>query len=188
MKFRWLIALCVIFACGLVGADTSLHLVQQQRITQAQAAAASQRAEDRADYDALLSKYSKLYDQLVTAGETPSQPAPEAVKGDTGATGPVGPKGDPGQNATDTQVAAAVVDYCAAHGGCIGAPGQTGAAGSDGVDGSPGVAGPVGPAGPSGPSGVSVTGVSCVRTDTGTVFEFTFSDGTTHDVAGNCRP
>lgn len=139
-------------------------------------------------YDGLLSKYSALYEQLLKAGETPSQPAPEAVKGDTGATGATGPKGDPGQNATDTQVAAAVADYCAAHGGCIGAPGQTGAAGAAGANGADGASGATGPAGPAGTDGRGITGVTCVQLDDkSTAFEFAFTDGTTQDVAGRCN-
>lgn len=200
MRVRWLIALCVIFACGLVGADTSLHLVQQQRITQAQASAASQRSEDRADYDALLSKYSKLYDQLVKAGETPSQPAPEAVKGDTGATGPVGPVGEAGRGIRDitcttngwlVTLTDGTVDNA---GTCIGQTGLTGPAGESST-----VAGPQGPAGadstvpgpqgPSGADGVSVTGVTCVSlADHSTAFEFTFSNGSKTDVPGKCSP
>jgi hypothetical protein len=143
-------------------------------------------------YDSLLSKYSALYDQLLKAGETPEQPAPEAVKGDTGATGPVGPKGEPGENATDTQVAVAVADYCAAHGGCIGAPGQTGAAGAagaDGANGADGAPGATGPAGPAGADGRGITTITCVTTaDKSTAFQFAFTDGTTQDVPGKCTP
>lgn len=97
--------------------------------------------------ETLQSEYNKLYREFQQAtGEKPKAASPESVKqiagtpgakgeaGDRGAQGLPGIPGLNGQNATDAQVAGAVGDYCASHGGCIGKTGQTGAAGAPGAN------------------------------------------------------
>lgn len=93
---------------------------------------------------------------------------------------------------------------CVGDTGTAGSPGAAGTAGTpgkDGVDGQPGapgadgatgVTGPQGEPGATGPTGATGTGVSsvsCTTNDDGaTAFRFTFTDGSTQDVAGDCTP
>lgn len=53
--------------------------------------------------------------------------------------GPQGPDGEQGPAPTDEQILAAVTDYCASSGLCVGPQGATGATGSSGSSGPPGV-------------------------------------------------
>lgn len=118
---------------------------QQSQAASAADEAAAQRAEE----------VEALRQQVLALGEEPvvSPPPATPVKGDAGETGPRGP------GPTAEQIAAAVAEYCAANGGCIGAagsnglPGVNGKDGEDGNDGAPGAAGATGPAGPAGPAG-----------------------------------
>lgn len=78
------------------------------------------------------------------------------TKGDTGtpgAAGSPGPQGEPGPAPSDAQILAAVDQFCASHGGCVGPTGATGEVGPAGPQGDPGPAGPQGEQGPPGPIG-----------------------------------
>lgn len=151
---------------------------------------------------------NKLRDQIYQLGETPAASAPSQSEIDKatspipGPVGQTGAKGDPGQNATNDQVAGAVQDYCAAHGGCIGAPGQTGAAGPAGKDGQsgadgangavgppgpPGADGAQGPAGPAGPAGSDGRGVTSITCQNDGSWLITYTDGTTSTTQGPCK-
>lgn len=100
--------------------------------------------------------------------------------GEAGKTGATGVAGADGQNATSAQIGAAVAVYCAANGNCQGPAGAEGTNGTNGTNGSDGAAGK---------DGTGISGVSCVaETDGSTAFRFTFTDGTSQDVAGPCTP
>lgn len=76
----------------------------------------------------------------------------------------------------------------------MGVPCQTGATGTTGATGPQGPTGATGPAGSDGKDGSDgrdgrgVSSVTCVATDSGTAYRFTFTDSTTTDVAGACVP
>lgn len=92
--------------------------------------------------------------------------------GPAGKSGSPGPSGAPGVNGANSTVA-----------GPQGSPGPAGAPGQDGAPGKDGAPGPAGPAG----NGLS--SVTCVaEADASTAFRFTYTDGTTQDVAGACTP
>jgi hypothetical protein len=161
-------------------------------------------------YDELFAAYQQLDRDCATADDCETDaPSPSEVSEAApipGAQGDQGVAGRDGRDASDEQVQRAVTQYCAANGcrglpgpdgaagrdGSTGAPGANGvdgAAGSPGADGAPGAVGPQGPAGNDGAPGVGVASVSCVLTDElVTVFRFTFTDSTTHDVQGLCTP
>jgi hypothetical protein len=186
-RYRWLIVLCVVFACGLVVADTSLHIVQQHRISNLQQIVADTKSDDAKAYRALLDKYSKLYSQLARSGQKPSQPAPSDIEplpgpagktgpagatgpsGPAGATGPKGEKGDPGPT------------------GPAGAEGAPGDPGAQGPQGDPGPAGPSGATGPQGPAGVDGRGITAVTCQDDGSWLITYTDGTTSAASGPCK-
>lgn len=189
-RFRWIAAVCVILACGLVVSDASLHIVQQHRISNLQQIVGDTKADDAKAYQALLDKYTKLYSQIARSGQTPSQPAPSEIEplpgpaGKTGATGATGPSGPVG--ATGPQ-------------GEKGEPGPIGPAGADGTDGAPGDPGPqgppgdpgpagaTGPAGPQGPAGADGRGITSVTCQDDGSWLITYTDSTTSTAQGPCK-
>lgn len=149
----------------------------------------------------LRDKVDALYEQVLAAGENPvvepetsNPPASVTTPGEKGETGP------PGRPPTVAEIVAAFNAYCAANNGCRGGVGPAGAPGAPGesIVGPQGELGPVGPQGPQGEqgepgapgaSGISVIDIYCVAVDpVATAFRFTFSDGSTIDVAGPCIP
>lgn len=183
---RWVLPFLLVFTVAF-GGSVLWHQMVLNRATIIQnhaAETASDAAQDREITD-LTKSLSEANKRL---GEAGLPQVPVVVQQTE-----TGPKGDPGENATDAQVASAVADYCAVHGGCIGAAGQTGAAGNDGVagkdgtngvDGSPGIPGAVGPQGPAGVDGRGISSVSCQPDGSWLV---TYSDGTTSTTDGPCR-
>jgi hypothetical protein len=183
-RFRWIAAVCVILACGLVVSDASLHIVQQHRISNLQQIVAATKADDAKAYQALLDKYTKLYSQIARSGQTPSQPAPSDIEplpgpagkpgaagpsgpvGPVGATGPKGDKGDPGQ---------------------VGDSGPDGPPGDPGPQGDPGPAGATGPTGLQGPAGADGRGITSVTCQDDGTWLITYTDGTTSTADGPCK-
>lgn len=158
--------------------------------------------EAAARYDRLFDEYSKLYDESEQQGVKPSTTNPDdvpakATSGPTGATGATGQDGTdgndgaPGLDGRDgrdgTDGAQGATGATGAT-GAAGATGETGAAGTSGADGATGAQGPAGPAGATGTDGRGVAAIDCIATDAGTAFRFTYTDGTTSDVAGTCTP
>lgn len=162
-------------------------------------------------YDRLFGEYSKLYDESKNHGVQPSTTNPTDVPdtatsgstGPAGAAGAVGAQGPRGDMGVPGQTGPAGKDGQKGDTGAPGATGDTGpagspgTAGSDGAPGAQGVPGPQGATGPAGPAGKDgadgkdgrgIATVSCITTDTGTAFRFTFTDGTTTDVTGPCAP
>ncbi|MFJ3383987.1 MULTISPECIES: hypothetical protein [unclassified Curtobacterium] len=160
-------------------------------------------------YDRLFDEYSKLYDESEQQGVKPSTTDPSSVPskatsgsttgtpGATGATGSTGQAGAPGKDGRNGK------DCEDGSEGEAGAAGSTGATGDMGVPGQTGATGATGATGPQGPTGATgaagkdgtdgkdgrgVASVSCVATDTGTAYRFTFTDSTTTDIAGDCVP
>lgn len=125
---------------------------QSERAANAEAQAAAESEQRGQDIEALRDQVYELGETPVVAPPTsgPSWPANR-----DGRDGEDGEDGQDGLNATPEQIAAAVAEWCAANGNCIGATGQTGSAGRDGRDGLDGldsvVPGPMGPQGPAGP-------------------------------------
>lgn len=76
--------------------------------------------------------------------------------------GPQGPEGDPGRAPSPEEIAAAVADYCAAHGDCRGSQGIAGTPGKDGQDGQS-VQGPQGVPGSNGVNGSNGLGITRVQ-------------------------
>lgn len=181
----------------------SLYIVQNQRIANVRAAdvankatSAKELAKADARYNDLFNNYSQLYKQLKDNSVTPSAPNPDVIS-QPGATGSTGPTGAQGPGPSDSQVLSGVGSFCTMHPtACVGSAGTNGTNGQDGTQ------GPIGPAGPQGTSGVNgtngtngtngvgIASVSCVlEADmVTTAFQFTFTDGTTQDVAGSCIP
>jgi len=165
-------------------------------------------------YDRLFEEYKSLYDQSQKEGVEPLTTDPSDVPsaatssssgtpgtpGATGSTGDAGPPGKDGADGADGRDGRNGDDGSPGTAGGIGAagemgvPGQTGTPGADGATGPPGPAGPAGAPGTAGKDGADgkdgrgVAAVSCVLTDTGSAFRFTFTDATTSDVAGTCTP
>lgn len=186
----------------------SATLSQQNRDLTDQLGEASSR------YDRLFEEYKSLYDQSQKEGVEPLTTDPSdvpsaatsATSGIPGATGSTGAIGPPGQDGADGVDGADGRDGRNGDDGSAGTAGSTGASGDMGVPGqmgAPGVDGATGPQGPAGPSGSTgaagkdgadgkngrgVASVTCVLTDTGTAFRFTFTDATTSDVSGTCMP
>ncbi|MFJ3381900.1 hypothetical protein ACIPJ2_15995 [Curtobacterium sp. NPDC090217] len=157
-------------------------------------------------YDRLFDEYSKLYDESEQQGVRPSTTDPSDVPskatsgstpGATGATGATGIPGAPGKDGRDGKDGEDGAD------GLNGSDGRSGATGDMGIPGQTGAAGPTGATGPQGPTGATgpagkdgtdgkdgrgVASVTCVATDAGTAYRFTFTDSTTADVAGACVP
>ncbi|WP_344766174.1 hypothetical protein [Aeromicrobium panaciterrae] len=130
--------------------------------------------------DKANAKVAALGSQVRRLGEEPvvsvkPVPAPAPVRG---ATGPAGPAG---QNATDSQVAAAIATYCISHGGCRGPVGPAGAAGAAGTNGTNGADGKDGADGADGKDGRGIASVTCQGLGTLTL-TITYSDGTSEQV------
>jgi len=191
----WRDLLSALIVLVVIGGGTTVIILQSLALSQFQASGETK--------DGIITSQqndiTKLRNQVYALGHKPvvAQPSPVPSTPQTGVKGDKGDTGEQGPGPSSGQVAGAVQDYCAVHGGCIGAPGQTGAAGKDGADsvvpgpqGPPGAASTVpGPQGAPGADGVSVTGVSCVAlSDGSTAFEFTFSNGSKTDVPGACIP
>lgn len=165
-------------------------------------------SEAAARYDRLFDEYSKLYDESEQQGVKPSTTNPDdvptkATSGPTGATGAAGQDGSDGDDGTpgadgrdgrDGKDGAQGAPGATGATGATGAAGETGAAGTAGTDGATGPQGPQGPTGATGANGTDgkdgrgVASIDCVATDAGTVFRFTYTDGTTADVPGSCTP
>lgn len=159
-------------------------------------------------YDRLFAEYTSLYDQSRKEGVKPSTASPQdvpstatsGVAGAPGAAGATGAAGTPGAAGRDGRDGSDGADGSTGATGATGATGDMGVPGQTGATGSVGATGPQGPAGPTGPAGADgkngtdgkdgrgVVSVTCVVTDTGTAFQFTFTDNTTSDVAGLCTP
>lgn len=118
-----------------------------------------------ADYEALAGLVEALGGPPIPPPSVPSTtivddtlviegpPGPAGLPGADGQDGARGRPGDPGPGPSDEQVAEAVLDFCAAHADCRGAPGTDGQT----------VVGPAGPegasiVGPQGPPGETVVG------------------------------
>jgi hypothetical protein len=197
---RWQDIVAAFIICAVIVSGTTIIIWQQALLAGTQ----TQDGVQNSVIQQQQSTINKLREQILKLGETPAASAPSQSEidkatspGPAGATGAKGDKGDPGQNATDSQVTDAVQDYCASHGGCIGAPGQTGAAGAPGANGAdstvpgpqgpqgdPGPIGPPGPAGANGTDGRGITSVTCQ--DDGT-WLITYTDGTTSATQGPCK-
>jgi len=150
--------------------------------------------------DVLQDEYNKLYREYRDAtGKVPSAPSPSVVRGQNGAQGPrgdmgvpgqTGPKGDLGpqgpQGATGAPGATGAT-------GAAGQTGATGATGADGAQGPQGATGPAGPPGPGGPAGANgsdgrgIQSISCDGDGATSVWNITYTDGSTVTVAGPCR-
>jgi len=165
-------------------------------------------------YDRLFEEYKSLYDQSQKEGVEPLTTDPSEVPsaatssssgtpGATGSTGDAGPPGKDGADGADGRDGRNGDDGSPGSAGGIGATGTAGEMGVPGQTGPPGADGAAGPQGPAGPAGTpgadgkngadgkdgrGVASVSCVLTDTGSAFRFTFTDATTSDVAGTCTP
>lgn len=131
---------------------------QSERAATAEAQAAVESEQRGQDIEALRDQVYELGETPVVAPPTPGPSSPPSSRdGRDGEDGEDGQDGQDGQSATVDQVAAAVADWCAASGNCIGAKGQPGDDGRDGRDGLdsviPGPMGPQGPAGPPCPDG-----------------------------------
>ena len=176
---RWAVASRVIFGVVVVVGSVGFGFYS---------AAANVALQDRyldtvASLDDARVDANRLYEQLAKSGQTP-EVVPEArtapIPGEKGARGPQGVPGDAGP--------AGVAGVA----GADGAPGTDGTNGADGVDGQLGADGADGAPGPQGPSGADGRGISSVEcavvADGVTAFRFTFTDGTTQDVAGACTP
>ena len=198
----WNVASVVLVAVAFIGV-IGVMWAQQARISDVDAA-----------YEHLVSQYTQVYQDCQTSKHCDTNATPPSqVKGATGAQGPAGATGAAGatgpQGPAGRGVASLVcttsgwmITYTdgdsTTSGTCVGPTGATGATGAQGIPGPAGQTGATGPAGPAGPAGAtgptgaagtSVTGVSCVAEKDGTTaFRFTFSDGTTNDVAGPCHP
>lgn len=180
-------------------------LQQQNRDLTSQLGEASNR------YDALFDEYKQLYDQSRKQGVEPSTTNPSdvpsaATSTTAGPAGAAGVQGLPGRDGADGRDGRNGEDGAdgtngapgaAGTPGDMGVPGQTGATGAVGQTGATGPQGPAGPAGADGAPGApgadgkdgrGVVSVTCVLTEDGTAFEFTFTDNTTSDVAGLCTP
>lgn len=175
------------------------QLTQQNRDLTEQLGQASGR------YDRLFDEYRALFDESTQQGVTPSTIDPsdvpsKAVTGATGAAGATGASGADGANGLDGRDGRDGKDGEQGAPGATGATGATGtsgdagAAGTPGADGATGAQGPAGPAGATGANGTDgkdgrgVAAIDCIATETGTAFRFTYTDGTTSDVAGTCTP
>lgn len=190
---QWFLIVCVVvFALTLGGFAAWVIATQQAEIQQKTARIAQQNETISGLTDDLIASQDNaqsLYDQILSLGQNPNGEDPKV--------GPAGPSGDRGD--TGPRGSQGVAGTPGAQGvpGETGPQGETGATGSQGVQGVPGPPGPqgepgvAGPAGPQGAAGRGVTSVECVTVDPltlSTAFRFTFSDGTTQDVAGACIP
>lgn len=200
---QWVLYVAILAAIVTIGGGALVFvLFQQDRINNLQTRVVQQNEAVASLTDDLVASQQnaqRLYDQLLElpgvepAGEDPEDVVTVSTPGATGATGSTGPRGVPGEDGADSTVP-----------GPQGSPGPAGPAGQDGTDGATGSTGAtgesiVGPQGPqgeagqpgttgaTGPQGVGVTGVTCAVTDGGTVFRFTFTDGTSQDVPGACN-
>lgn len=141
------------------------------------------------DVHASQENAQRLWDQLLSLGETPEGEDPQAVVGPAGERGPRGLDGEDGADATDAQVAQAIANWCLTF-GCTGTAGRDGTNGRDGTDsttpGPVGATGPAGPTGAPGPAGVDGRGIQSLLCDeiTGR-WTVTYTDTTTAD-AGVC--
>ncbi|MEN0021978.1 MAG: hypothetical protein AAGC61_01765 [Microbacterium sp.] len=134
---------------------------QSERAATAEEQAAAESEQRGQDIEALRDQVYELGETPVVAPPTPGPSAPPSTR--DGRDGEDGEDGQDGQNATPAQIAAAVAEWCAANGNCIGATGRPGADGNDGRDGQdsvvPGPMGPQGPAGPVCPEGYTASTV-----------------------------
>lgn len=123
---------------------------QSERAASAEAHAAAESEQRGQDIEALRDQVYELGETPVVAPPTPGSSPPPSNR--DGRDGEDGEDGQDGQNASAEQIAAAVADWCAANGNCIGATGQPGDDGRDGRDGLDSIVpGPIGPQGPAGP-------------------------------------
>lgn len=147
------VAAALFLTVGIV-LSIALFNVQNQRVANLQAAIQSKNTQlsaQSAEQKSLLAHYTTLYSQVIQNGQTPVGPAPSTIKVIPG------PAGASGQNATDSQVQAAVDVYCDLRLDCegpTGLPGTNGVSGADGATGPPGATGPQGDTGATGPAGV----------------------------------
>lgn len=151
-------------------------------------------AQKDAQLSDLLEKYASLAKDCQDASCTTTAPSPEIIR--EFIQGTPGQAGQAGHTPTTAEVISAIEAYCAAQGGCSGQAGASGQNGTNGADGAPGAEGPSGPAGPQGDQGPAgadgrgITAVTCVLEDDlfTTAFRFTYTDGTSQDVAASCIP
>jgi hypothetical protein len=185
----WRDLLSALIILVVIGGGTTVIILQSLALSQFQASGVTK--------DGVISSQqndiTKLRNQVYELGHKPvvAQPSPVPSTPESGVKGDKGDTGEQGPGPSSGQVADAVQDYCAAHGGCIGAPGQTGAAGAPGEDST--VPGPQGPQGDPGPAGLQgapgadgrgVTSVTCQ--DDGS-WLITYTDGTTSTTQGPCK-
>lgn len=151
---KWLIGTGVFAVLGIIAAvilSIALYNVQEARIDNLHTALAADRTQELAaagEQQKLLENYTTLYNQVVKNGDQPKAPAPSTIQLIPGPTGAAG------QNATDTQVLAAVTIYCDLRTDCQGPTGLQGPAGLNGADGAQGPPGPAGADGVNGTNGV----------------------------------
>lgn len=186
---KWLVALIAFGMVGVlaaIGFSIALYQVQQQRIDNLHSIITSTKTSDASNYTSLLDRYSGLYKELTDKGVTPTAPAPSTLK--------LVP-GPAGQNASSSQVMAAVTIYCDLRLDCQGPPGNDSVVpGPKGDTGDAStVPGPPGPAGSNGTNGAdgkdgkdapTITGVDCSGL-IGQTFTFELSDGSSYTATCN---
>lgn len=193
----WRDLLSALIVLVVISGGTTVIILQSLALSQFQASGVTK--------DGIISSQqndiTKLRNQVYALGHKPvvAQPSPVPATPQTGVKGDKGDTGEQGPAPSAGQVAGAVQDYCAAHGGCIGAPGQTGTAGEagnvgqPGANGADGAVGPTGPAGPPGPQGDPGTagadgrGVTAVTCQNDGTWLITYTDGTTSTTQGPCK-